>query len=100
MKSYYGTLFDYKEDICANRHRGSVQSVEAFESFKDTLPGKRLAALNYIERQGERGATAQEYADSLGVGINVVSGRFSELAKAELIKKVGTRNRGGVFVKA
>lgn len=93
MKSYYGELFD----VCANRHGGNSESAKAYEKAESMIPHKRAAALRYIASQGERGATAQEYADFLGVGINAVSGRFSELKKAGLIRKVGTRGNGGVF---
>ena len=92
--SFHGPLFD----VCINRHHGNAQSSKAFESIRDSLTDKQEAALGYIRAQGARGATSQEYADSLSVSINVVSGRFSELKRDGMIAKAGSRNRGGVFI--
>jgi hypothetical protein len=93
-KSYYGELFD----VCAGKHGGNEQSVDAFESVKGGMRVAHIAILKFLELRGDHGATAQEYADRLGVPINKVSGRFSELKLMGRIEKTGVRNRGGVFV--
>lgn len=85
-------------DICESRHGGNEQSRAAFERTADSLPRSRQRVMEFIEAQGERGATAQECADALGVPIHKVSGRFSELKRDEQIVKVGVRNSGGVCV--
>lgn len=93
-KSYHGELFD----VCAGKHGGNEQSVEAFESVRHVISAGQVAALSFILSRGAYGATAQEYADMLGVSLNKVSGRFSELRYLGRIEKTGVRNRGGVFV--
>ena len=93
-KSYHGELFD----VCAGKHGGNEQSEEAFESVRHVISAGKVAALSFIRSRGAYGATAQEYADRLGVPINKVSGRFSELKLLGRIEKTGVRNRGGVFV--
>ena len=93
-KSYYGELFD----VCAGKHGGNEQSEEAFESVRHVISAGQVAALSFIRSRGAYGATAQEYADRLGVPINKVSVRFSELKLLGRIEKTGVRNRGGVLV--
>lgn len=93
MSNYYGSLFDISE----NRHLGNAESQKAFKALQGVMPKMRQDALDWIKARGQ-GGTSQEYADSLGVPINKVSGRFSELKRDGLIRKTGVRNRGGVFV--
>lgn len=85
-------------DICKNRHNGNNESDNAFDGIKQTLTQKRAEVFLAIFFEGQDGLTAQEYADIQGVGINTISGRFSELKRDGLIRKIGTRNKGGVCV--
>ena len=90
-------------DICENRHGGDLFSLAAHDRIAATLPDARRRALDWIRSRGSFGATAQEYADHLHVGVNTISGRFSELKKAGLVvqsRKQASRNGGRVVVAA
>lgn len=83
-------------DICANKHGGNEHSTAAFERITQWLKGDRLDAYDACFRPG--GVTTREFAEERGVGMNAVSGRFSELKKAKFITQKGTRNGCGVWV--
>ncbi len=69
--------FNKPVDPCAGKHGGAETSVEAFE--RANITGDLEAALRFIRNTGEHGATAKEFAASLGKTINQVSGRFTTL---------------------
>lgn len=82
------------EDICAARHGGSAESRAAFAAIAAVLSVARGRVLLVIAESGPNGCTAKEAADKLGVPLNTISGRFSELRKLRLIQKTGTRREG------
>lgn len=86
------------QDICANRHQGNPESQAAFDRVATSLPAARKRVFEHIQSRGLDGATAQECADAFGIPIHKVSGRFSELKRDGLIRKVDVRNHGGVYV--
>jgi len=76
-------------DICANRHRGTRESVEAHQK---TLPNKLRDRAKIIEYLKDTGAhTAEEIELALDMRRSTVSARMSELKRDSLIEKVGRR---------
>ena len=89
-------MTDTKEDICARKHRGNAQSVAANETAKPTKARQRERVLQACKMFG--GVTCRELADLWRVGMNQISGRFSELKREGLIEKVGTRKGCGIYM--
>jgi len=87
-------------DICARKHKGSVASKEAFSKAKLNLPQSRALMLAEIRKAGERGVTASEVAEKLGLQLNKISGRFSELKKSGEIYATGERRNGSGVLRA
>lgn len=87
-------------DICENRHGGNTESKAAFDRIRESHAVMKERAFDFIRSRGDAGATAQEFADSLGVPINKISGRFTELKADGRIRKIAVRNKGGVYVEA
>lgn len=85
-------------DICANRHRSSEESMAAFERIASDLPEKRAEVLRAIAGYESFGLTCKELAAAQGVGMNVISGRFTELKKDGLIRKTGVRNGSAIYI--
>lgn len=85
-------------DICTNRHLGNEESVAAFDRMAASLSTARSKVLSAIAHAGTYGITAKELASSWNVGLNCISGRFSELKKASLILKVGVRESSGIYI--
>ena len=83
-------------DITRNRHGGNPESIAAFEAIRNSLPQQRSTVLQWIEAAHD-GLTCKELAAAWGVGMNVISGRFSELKRDGLIAKRGTRGGCGVM---
>tara|TARA_R110000824_G_scaffold28928_9_gene96892 strand:+ start:495 stop:818 length:324 start_codon:yes stop_codon:yes gene_type:complete len=86
------------EDITLSRHGGSRNSTEAFERLKPNLISSRLQVLNLIRDSKFVGLSCKECAADLNVGMNVVSGRFTELKAAGLILKQGRREGSAVYI--
>ena len=94
-------LFGDWQDICRNRHQGSPESAHAFETkVKPFLSESRAKVLAAINSSGGIGVTCKELAEAWGVGMNTVSGRFSELKKANLITPAGPARHGSKLYKA
>lgn len=90
-------------DITARKHGGNPQSAAAHRKRAHKGPQQRERVLAAIRLAGEQGLTCDELAERWGVGMNAVSGRFSELSRAGKITKNGTRptrtgNRAGAWV--
>ena len=66
-------------DICAGRHGGNEQSAQANERGATGRAEQRARVLAEIERAGRAGLTCKELAERWGVGMNAISGRFTEL---------------------
>jgi len=90
-------------DITRRKHGGNPESAQAHARRAGKWPQQRARVLAAIRLAGPQGLTCDELADKWGVGMNCLSGRFSELRKAGAIRKAGTRptrsgNQAGVFV--
>lgn len=66
-------------DICAGRHGGNEQSAQANERGASGRAQQRALVLAEIERAGRAGLTCKELAARWDVGMNAISGRFTEL---------------------
>lgn len=64
-------------------------SLKAYSEILEKLPKMRRRVLIQIRALGK--ATIEETALALGKYPNQVSGRFSELRKANLIKQIGSK---------
>ncbi len=83
----FGALFD----ITANRHRGNPESTTAFETaVKHRATDQQQRVLKCL-RDRPAGLTSEEIAGILGVTVNMISGRCSELKRDGKIYKHGTR---------
>lgn len=74
-------------DITHNKHKGSPESVAAYERLKssDQLTFQRWAVLRVLAEAQNDGLTAAEAVVATGIGYTSVSARFSELKKLGLI---------------
>jgi hypothetical protein len=87
-------------DVTATRHRGNLESMEAYKRFKPKQADQRQMVYGYVSRAGRAGITCRELATLLDVGMNQISGRFSELKASQRIVKVGVREGCAVYVAA
>lgn len=87
------TTIDF--DVCATRHGGNPESIAANKRNAATKGDQRAAVLCACQRVN--GVTCRELAEEWGVGMNQISGRFSELKQTGEIWKIGVRNGCGVF---
>lgn len=78
-------------DPCAARHLGAAESCDAWRRLLADLPERRAAVLAEIASAGPEGMTVIECAAALATTPNVVSGRFTELRAAGLIRRRGDR---------
>jgi len=92
-------------DICENNHGGVSESVDANERVAPYKEQQREFVLQKIKDAGEEGLTCKELARELDVGMNRISGRFSELKRdSEIIQKsdidgnLVRREHSGVYV--
>jgi predicted transcriptional regulator len=85
-------------DVCANRHKGNAESKAANAKASESKVKQRELVRVWITATRERGLTCKELAHELGVGMNAISGRFSELKAAGLIEQTGRRDGCGVYV--
>ena len=86
-------------DVCERKHGGNAQSVLANRKNLQHRAAQRKAVFDAITEAGTSGLTCRDLADRWAVGMNCISGRFSELKAAGWIKKVNVRAGCGVFVK-
>jgi hypothetical protein len=91
-------------NITANRHKGHVRSLEAYQKGKDTLTMRCQQVLDFFrERQGY-GAISDEVFRFLKLPVQSISARMSELKAAglivetELIRLTRWNNRATVCV--
>ena len=78
-------------DICERRHRGNAESIAA--NLRADKQKGRTAVLSVLISHP---ATAKEIAAQLGVGINVISGRCSEIKMLGLVRATGVRRSGSM----
>lgn len=89
------------KDICLNRHQGSPESWAAYQKAHDDMPRQRAEVLMHIKTTGNYGLTAKECAAKMGLPINHISGRFSELkASGKIRKTIARRNGSAVHITA
>lgn len=84
------TLFD----VCARKHKGNAESAAANRRVNKQRDREKVFAACSLRG----GTTCRELATLLGVGMNQISGRFSELKRDNRIKRIGTRDGCGVYV--
>jgi DNA-binding transcriptional regulator YhcF (GntR family) len=89
---------DIEDDITRHRHRGNQESETAFERVRQVIPEQRFEVLRAIRAAGKEGLTCKELAKQWGVDMNKISGRFSELKRDGMIRKIGVREDSGVMV--
>lgn len=70
----------------AVRSRTSIAAADAIESIRGTVNGR---VYREIARRGINGATRQEIAEKLELGIPTVCGRFDDLKRMNLIRDSG-----------
>ena len=82
-------------DPTANRHSGNAESRAANVKNREIRSQQKTYVLEACRRFG--GVTCRELAKDMKTGMNAISGRFSELKRAGLIRKVGVRDGCGVY---
>jgi hypothetical protein len=84
-------------DICSNRHGGNEQSQAANNRNKQHREAQRRQVYELI-KQSPR--TMKEVAEAMGVQLNTVSGRGSELKQRSLIEPTGEVRGGSAVLRA
>jgi len=88
-------LFDEWRDVCQNKHQGNEQSTQAFQTkVKPTLRQRQIEVLQAINNAGNQGLTCKELAKAWQIGMNAISGRFSELKSLGEIEPAGSSRDG------
>jgi DNA-binding transcriptional regulator YhcF (GntR family) len=85
-------------DVCANRHKGNAESKAANAKVSESKTRMQRLVLFNVEKAGDHGLTCKELAGTLNVGMNAISGRWTELKAAGLIEQIGRRDGCGVYV--
>lgn len=85
-------------DVCERKHGGNANSVEANRRSAGNRKEQRNAVFRAICEAGSNGLTCKELSAAWGVGMNRISGRFSELKLVELIRESGRRDGCAVLV--
>ena len=82
-------------DACASKHKGNSESRAANLKANHSKAQDRERVLEACRRPG--GVTCKELAAEWEVGMNNISGRFTELKAKNLIQKIGTRDGSAVM---
>lgn len=85
-------------DVCSGRHQGNEQSRAANLYSLTGRTEQRQCVLNLIRNAGSEGMTMKEVAATMGVQLNTVSGRGSELKKLELVRETGSVRAGSAVL--
>ena len=72
-------------DICINNHQGNPQSTAANKRVHKEIDRQRVLSFIVNNRTGY----SKQIARSMGKPLNCISGRISELKRAELIEETG-----------
>jgi hypothetical protein len=80
-------------DICARRHRGSPESVEANRKIQPKKSMYRQQVYSAIKQHGTWGMTCEEVSTALGMRYSTVSGRIAELKADHWLVKTCARRR-------
>lgn len=78
-------------DLPLPYQRHSETSRLAAESSRARAPTDRVAILEYLQAQGERGATNEEISEGLGIKLQTVCPRCLELRQAGEVVSAGRR---------
>ena len=92
------TAFNF--DPSSRKHHNNPQSVAAHDRVKHTKQDTYKKIMNLLQARGEYGATSKEIAEAFGVGLNTISGRFSELKVMNWIYETGERRNGAAVLRA
>ena len=88
----------FTTDLDPSRGRASPESRDAWLRLHPALSDARKRGLAEVQAAGPGGLTAKELAERWGVGLNTISGRFSELMALGLIRKTGSRREGAAVL--
>ena len=83
-------------DVCRRKHGGNEESEAANDSIAPTKALQRERVFQAVAGS-LAGLTCRELAERWEVGMNQISGRFSELKAAGRIRKTGTRDRCAIY---
>jgi predicted HTH transcriptional regulator len=84
-------------DICSNKHHGSLESKDAFNSMRGSINAMHEEALAAIDKFGP--LTSKELAQILCRPVHSVSGRCSELKALLYLEKTGERRDGSAVLR-
>ena len=88
-------------DPCERKHGGNENSVDAHAKASESKEQRYQEIVGHLAVAGEAGMTAKELAHALGVQLNTVSGRFTELLATGRIVRLSIKREGsGVLVLA
>lgn len=94
-------LFGKPADPCEKKHGGNENSVAAHDLASDGKEQRYREIIGLLAGAGAEGMTAKEIARALGVQLNTVSGRFTELLASGRIGRLTAKREGsGVLVLA
>jgi len=74
-------------DITARKHQGNAQSVAAWDKAQVSADERKGQICRWLAQRGDVGGTCDEFAAEIGVEVNTVSGRFSDLKRRFFIKQ-------------
>lgn len=83
-------------DLCRARHRGNAESVAA----NPPRHSKRQTHERILAVMGNRHMTSKELAAEMGVPLNCLSGRLSELRATGRLVATGERRDGAAVLEA
>lgn len=86
------SLFD--GDPTRNRHGGNAESNAAFDSIRCARSPMQREVMLCAEAMGLRGVTLKEVARTMGMSIQTVSGRLTELKASNMLEKTELRREG------
>ena len=88
----------YTDDICTNRHKDNPESIAANERNKHDRAAQRAQVLDLITSSD--GLTMKEVAEIMGVQLNTISGRGTELKRDKLVAPTGEIRNGSAVLRA
>jgi DNA-binding MarR family transcriptional regulator len=86
------SLFD--GDPTRRKHGGNSESIAAFESIRCARSPMQREVILCAEAMGSRGVTLKEISRTMGIPIQTVSGRLTELKASSMLVKTGVRRDG------
>ena len=72
-----------------SKGREQQTSIAAHKSIRSSLADRQIEVLYEFKHAGSAGATARTISDIIGVGLNCISGRVTELKQEGLIEPTG-----------